>query len=123
MASPLAMTLAQQAPAQNMTTPNVAGTDVSGIYRDAYNEQMQKYQADISRSNAMWGGLAGLGGAGAIAFGPKLFGAGSAASGGAAAGGGLFGAAGGEAGTAAAAAAPEGLGAMLESAPWLLALL
>lgn len=79
MASPLAMVLGQQAPAQATPTPTVAGTNVAGIFKDSYDAAMEKYKADMARNNAMWGGLAGLGGAGITAFGPKLFGGASAA--------------------------------------------
>lgn len=81
MASPLAAVLGQQPPAQAMPTPTVAGTNVAGIYNDSYNAAMEKYKADMARQNAMWGGLAGLGGAGITAFGPKLFGGGAAGGG------------------------------------------
>lgn len=84
--SPLAAVLAERPPAQGMPTPTVAPTDIAGIYRDSYNQQMEKYKTDMARQNAMWGGLAGLGGAGISAFGPaaakgigSLFGGGSAA--------------------------------------------
>lgn len=46
-------------------TPNtaVAPTDVAGITRDAYNSQLQAYNAQQANSNAFMGGLFGLGGA------------------------------------------------------------
>lgn len=47
----------------------VAPTDVAGIYGNAYNQQMQQYQSQLqqqqyqtSQSNALMGGLFGLGG-------------------------------------------------------------
>lgn len=100
MASPLATILAHQAPAQNMPTPNVNPTDVSGIYKSSYDAAMEKYKADMARNNAMWGGLAGLGGAGIQAFGPKLFGAATGAP-----------------------AAQTGIAGMIAEAPWLMALI
>ena len=40
----------------------VAPTDVAGIYGNAYNQQLQQYQAQQGQSNALMGGLFGLGG-------------------------------------------------------------
>lgn len=42
---------------------NVANTDVAGINNAAWNAQNQNYQTQMGGYNALWGGLAGLGGA------------------------------------------------------------
>ena len=97
MASPLAMALAAPLPAQSLPTPTVGPTDVSGIFRDSYNAQMEKYKSDLAQKNAMWGGLASLAGTlgGAVLGGPmgaKIGGSiGSAIGGGAGSGGGFGG--------------------------------
>jgi hypothetical protein len=66
----------------------VSPTDVTGAYKLSTDAAMQQYLAKLQQQNAMWGGLAGIGGAG-IVGGPawlKMFGNGAnAASGGAAA--------------------------------------
>lgn len=65
--SPLAMALSYQPPAAGQGT--VAPTDVLGAYKASYDQQMEKYKADKASQGAMFGGLAGLGGAGINAFG------------------------------------------------------
>jgi hypothetical protein len=42
---------------------NVGSVDVGGAYNSAFNQQQQVYQQQMQQQNAMWGGLAGLGGA------------------------------------------------------------
>lgn len=46
----------------------VAPTDVTGAYGIAQNAEEQNYQAQLQQQNAMFGGLAGLGGAGINAY-------------------------------------------------------
>jgi hypothetical protein len=41
----------------------VAPTDIEKAYNDYNNAMMQAYQAKVAQQNAMWGGLAQLGGA------------------------------------------------------------
>jgi hypothetical protein len=64
--------LAQAQMAGTPQTPfhaTVAPTDVEKAYNDYNNTMMQAYQAKVGQQNAMWGGLAGLGGAGLLALG------------------------------------------------------
>lgn len=82
MPSPLIQALAYQnsvSPAQS----GIAPTDVIGSYKLASDVAEKNYQAQLAKQQAMWGGLAGIGSAGALAFGPSLakkyFGAGSTA--------------------------------------------
>jgi len=86
MASPLAQALAFQQSAPKYTDTPIAPTDVIGAYKLAADVAEKNYQAQISQQNAMWGGLAGLGGAGLPAFAKPiagwlggLFGGGSSA--------------------------------------------
>lgn len=70
--SPLAMILAnasRQAPSPVPT--QVAPTNVAGIYANHDQQMMDKYKADLANQNAMWGGLASLGGAG-VSLLPKM---------------------------------------------------
>jgi hypothetical protein len=75
------MTLSPLGIALNMQ-PNVAApprtgvnpTDVTAAYGLSANMAEQQYQAKLAQQNATWGGLAGLGSAGMLAFGPKLAG-------------------------------------------------
>lgn len=66
MASPLAQMLAQASASGANPTPfhsTVAPTDVEKAYSD-YNAAMeQAYKDKVAQQNAMWGGLAQLGGA------------------------------------------------------------
>lgn len=74
MASPLADAYLQAATAGTSPTPfraTVQPTNVIGAYQD-YNQAMeQAYQAQLGQQNAMYGGLAGIAGAGITAL-PKL---------------------------------------------------
>lgn len=66
MASPLASLLAQAGASGTSPQPfraTVAPTDVEKAYSDYNNAMEQAYQAKIAQQNAMWGGLAQLGGA------------------------------------------------------------
>lgn len=82
MASPLVQALAFQN-AVNPAQSGIAPTDVVGSYKLATDAAEKNYAAKIAERNAMWGGLAGMGGAGIMGFGPsiakKYFGAGSTA--------------------------------------------
>lgn len=76
MASPLGLAIAQAQGAGTNPTPfraTVAPTDVEKAYSDYNNAMMQAYAAHLGQQNAMWGGLAGLGGAGITTL-PKLLG-------------------------------------------------
>ncbi len=58
-------------PSQPITQPSpvpVSPTDVIGAQGLSTNAAMQKYQADLAAQNAMFGGLASLGGAGILAL-------------------------------------------------------
>jgi len=84
--SPLALSLAYQQPITQPPHANVAPTDVLGAYNLSTNAANQQYLAKLQQQNAMWGGLAGLGGAGLQAYmlrGSGLFGGGTPAAGGA----------------------------------------
>ncbi len=88
MASPLAAALLSANTAGTPQTPfhaTVAPTDVEKAYSDYNNAMMQAYQAQVAQQNAMWGGLASLGGAGISTL-PKLLGGAGAAAGAGAAG-------------------------------------
>jgi len=81
MPSPLASMLAQAQMSGTSPTPfraTVAPTDVEKAYNDYNNTMMQAYQGKLGQQNAMWGGLAGLGGAGIMTL-PKLLGGGGTA--------------------------------------------
>lgn len=85
MASPLAAALLSANTAGTPQTPfhaTVAPTDVEKAYSDYNNAMMQAYQAQVAQQNAMWGGLASLGGAG-ISVLPKMMGGAGAAGAGA----------------------------------------
>lgn len=71
MVSPLTQALAFQ-DSVKPTPSQVYPTNVVGAYNLASNVAEQNYQAQLAKQNAMWGGLAGLGGAGILAFGPKM---------------------------------------------------
>lgn len=75
MASPLAMALLQAQAGSGAPAPNVAQvapTNYIGANSD-YNSAMEaQYAAKLGQQNAMWGGLAGLGGAGILAGGNYL---------------------------------------------------
>lgn len=79
MVSPLVQALSFQN-SVNPVPSAVAPTDVVGAYRLATDAAEKSYAAKIAQQNAMFGGLAGLGGAGIAAFGPQaaksLFGGG-----------------------------------------------
>jgi hypothetical protein len=63
---------------------NIAPTDVTGAYKLSTDAAMQQYMAKLQQQNAMFGGLAGIGGA-ALLGGPswlKMFGNGAKAAGG-----------------------------------------
>lgn len=74
MASPLATAYLQAGAAGTPTTPfraTVAPTDVEKAYSDYNNAMMQAYAAQVGQQNSMYGGLAGLAGAGIMTL-PKL---------------------------------------------------
>jgi hypothetical protein len=71
MVSPLTQAMAFQG-AVNPAQSGIAPTDVVGSYRLASDVAERNYQAKLAANNAMWGGLAGLGGAGITAFGPSI---------------------------------------------------
>jgi hypothetical protein len=62
MPSPLATALAYQG-SVNTPTTTVAPTDVVGAYKNNQDALEKNYQAKIAQQNAIFGGLAGLGGA------------------------------------------------------------
>lgn len=84
MASPLAQAYLQANAAATPQQPfraTVAPTDVTKAYGDYNNAMMQAYSAEVGKQNSMFGGLAGLAGAGVTTL-PKLLGAsGTAAAG------------------------------------------
>jgi len=66
MASPLATALLQAQAGGSPPPPfrsQVAPTDVERAYADYNNAMEQAYQAKVQQQNALWGGLASLGGA------------------------------------------------------------
>jgi hypothetical protein len=71
MASPLAQALALQGSVRGSPV-TVSPTDVIGAYKLSSDVAEKNYQAKLAAQNAMWGGLASLGAAGAIGFGPSL---------------------------------------------------
>src|SRR6266481_4937137 len=71
MASPLIQAMTFQNQVQPAQT-GIAPTDVVGAYKLATDAAEKNYAAKIAERNAMWGGLAGLGGAGILSFGPSL---------------------------------------------------
>lgn len=71
MVSPLAQALAFQNSVQPAQS-GVAPTDVVGAYKLASDAAEKNYLAKLAANNAMYGGLAGLGGAGIAAFGPSV---------------------------------------------------
>jgi len=75
--SPLAQILAvANRPAAAPTPATIAPTNVAGIYNNYNQAQMDAYKAQLAQQNAMFGGLASLGGAGISAL-PKLLGSGA----------------------------------------------
>lgn len=73
MTSPLALAMMPSQATMGMTAPppaptpanaNVQPTDVTQIYKNAYDQQMAAYNAKVAQKAAMYGGLAGIGGAG-----------------------------------------------------------
>lgn len=71
MPSPLVQALAFQN-SVNPPQTAVGPTDVVGAYRLASDAAEKNYAAKLANQQAMWGGLAGIGGAGLSAFGPTL---------------------------------------------------
>lgn len=69
MASPLATALMS---AEALPRTQIQPTNVGGIYNNVYENQMERYKAQLAQRNAMWGGLAGIGGAALNVFGPGL---------------------------------------------------
>lgn len=69
MVSPLSQAIAFQN-SFNPAQSGIAPTDVVGSYKLASDVAEKNYAAKLAANNAMWGGLAGLGGAGMLAFGP-----------------------------------------------------
>lgn len=85
MASPLATAYLQAGAAGTPQQPfraTVQPTDVEKAYSDYNNAMMQAYAAQVGQQNAMYGGLAGLAGAGVMTLPKLLSGAGTAAAGG-----------------------------------------
>lgn len=64
MASPLADILGMQPQQVQPARPNIGPTDVLGAYQLSTNAANQQYLAKLQQQNALWGGLAGIGGAG-----------------------------------------------------------
>lgn len=62
MASPLATALAFQG-SVNTPTAQIAPTDVVGAYKNNQDALEKNYQSKVAQTNAIFGGLAGLGGA------------------------------------------------------------
>lgn len=82
MASPLATAYLQAGAAGTPQQPfrsQIAPTDVEKAYNDYNNSMMQAYAAQLGQQNAMFGGLAGLAGAGVMTLPKLLGGAGTAA--------------------------------------------
>lgn len=71
MVSPLAQALAFQNSVQPAQS-GVAPTDVVGAYKLANEAATRNYQARLAQQQAMFGGLAGIGSAGIMGFGPSL---------------------------------------------------
>lgn len=97
--SPLGIALSMQGPNDPASRPNIAPTDVVGAYKLATDAANTQYLAKLQQQNAMWGGLAGLGGAGLLAA-PRMYSSGMLP--------GLFGGGGGAAGTAGSVAGAAG---------------
>ena len=64
--SPLGIALMMQQPTPAPNPGKVAPTDVQGAFNASTQEANTQYQAKLAQQNALWGGLAGLGGAGII---------------------------------------------------------
>jgi len=64
--SPLGIALSEQQPIMPAKPGQVAPTDVLGAYQTYINAANTQYQAKLQQQNALWGGLAQLGGAGII---------------------------------------------------------
>ena len=81
MTSPLVQAMAFQNAVHPAQT-GIAPTDVVGSYKLASDVAEKNYQAQLAKQQALWGGLAGLGSAGILAFAPsalkKLSGLGTA---------------------------------------------
>lgn len=101
--SPLGIALSMQPQQDPASRPNVAPTDVIGAYKLATDAANTQYLAKLQQQNAMWGGLAGLGGAGLLAA-PRLYSSGMLS--------GLFGPSTAAAGTAGADAGTLGASAL-----------
>lgn len=71
MASPLAMALSMQN-AVNPSQSPIQPADVLGAYKLSSQVAEQNYQAKLQQMQALWGGLASLGAAGILGFGPSL---------------------------------------------------
>lgn len=71
MVSPLTQAMMFQGTV-NPAQTGIAPTDVVGAYKLASDVAERNYQAKLAQQNAMWGGLAGLGGAGILGFGPSI---------------------------------------------------
>lgn len=63
--SPLALALMPPQPAQ-ARPGQVSPTNVLGAYQLSTQAAEQNYQNQLAQQNALWGGLAGLGGAGIV---------------------------------------------------------
>ena len=70
MVSPLVQAMTYQGSVQPAQS-GIAPTDVVGAYKLASDVAEKNYQAQLAKQNALWGGLAGLGGAGIAGFGPS----------------------------------------------------
>src|SRR6185437_4348277 len=62
--SPLAAALSMQQPMVPSSRAQIAPTDVLGAYNLSANMANNQYLAKLQQQNALWGGLAGIGGAG-----------------------------------------------------------
>ena len=62
MPSPLAYALSAGQPLVPSSKAQIAPTDVLGAYQMSTNQANQQYLAKLQQQNALWGGLAGLGG-------------------------------------------------------------
>jgi hypothetical protein len=70
--SPLGIALMMQAPNAQPRPGAVAPTDMLGAYKLSTDAANTQYLAKLQQQNALWGGLAGLGGAGMLAA-PRMY--------------------------------------------------
>ena len=62
MVSPLGAALSLSQPMVSPAKAQIAPTDVLGAYNSSVNQANTQYLAKLQQQNALWGGLAGLGG-------------------------------------------------------------